>query len=135
MRYCLSFFLAGLVAVVLSSCERSPENFFSAEEKKAPLVIKELYRDNEKSSHIILMNGAEKPHFHDRHRVEVVLVRGKNRLHLADRVLDLVPEKSVRIEKGELHWAENAGSGYSIVAADFYPPFDGKDRRFYAEKP
>lgn len=124
-----------LIFLFLLGCNRPPENFFSEEEKKAPLVMKEVYRDNEKSSHIILMNGAEKPHFHDRHRVEVVLVRGKNRLHFADRTIDLIPDKPAVIEKGALHWAENSGSGYSIVSADFYPPFDGKDRRFAPEKP
>ena len=122
--------LAGLLVV---ACNPRPDNFFSEEEKKAPLVIKELYRDNQKSSHIILMNGAEKPHFHDRHSIEVMLTKGKNRLHLGDRVIDLVPEKPVRIDKGVLHWAENMGSGYSIVSADFYPPFDGTDRRFATE--
>jgi len=79
---------------------------------------------------IILINGAEKPHFHDRHSFEVKLVKGHNRLHLADSVIDLVPDRPVRVEKGTLHWAENSGNGYSILSVNFYPPFDSKDRRF-----
>lgn len=122
------------VVLLAAACNPRPDNFFSDEEKKAPLVIKELYRDDNKSSHIILLNGAEKPHYHDRHSIEVTLVKGKNRLHLGDKVIDLQKEKTVRIDKGVLHWAENAGDGYSIVSADFYPPFDGKDRRFEPEK-
>lgn len=128
-----ALFLSAFGAVL--HCNRAPDNFFSEDEKKATLVIKELYRDDQKSSHIILMNGAEKPHYHDRHTVEVLLVKGKSRLHLDTKTIDLVPDKMVRIEKGLLHWAENSGSGYSIVSADFYPPFDGKDRRFVPEKP
>lgn len=123
-----------LVAAALffhSYCEKpSPERFFSEEEKKAPLVIKEVYRDSEKSSHIILMNGSEKPHFHDRHSFEVTLVKGQNRLTVAGQAVNLVPEHKVRVEKGTLHFAENTGPGYSILSVSFYPPFDGKDRRF-----
>jgi mannose-6-phosphate isomerase-like protein (cupin superfamily) len=112
------------------SAAQPPDNFFSSEEKKAALVIKEVYRDNSKSSHTVLMNGAEKPHYHDLHSFEVVLVQGTNRLHLGDKVIDLVPNKPVRVEKGTLHWAENTGKTYSILSVSFYPPFDGKDRRF-----
>ncbi len=119
-----------LAAAAFFACQKSPEKFFSEEEKKQPLVIKEVYRDNEKSSHIILMNGAEKPHFHDRHSFEVLLVKGKNRLHFADRVQELERDKPIRVEKGTLHWAENAGKEYSILSVSFYPPFNGKDRRF-----
>lgn len=101
------FMVFSLVVFFHSYCDKpSPDRFFSEEERKADLVIKEVYRDNEKSSHIILMNGAEKPHFHDRHSFEVTLV------------------------KGTLHYAENTGPGYSILSVNFYPPFDGKDRRF-----
>lgn len=126
------------VLALLVACQKSPEKFFSAEEKKQPFVIKEVYRDYEKSSHIILMNsprpgqpaGGEKPHFHDRHSFEVTLVQGANRLHLGDKFVDLAPDKPVRVEKGTLHWAENAGKDHSILSVYFYPPFDGKDRRF-----
>lgn len=116
--------------MLMQACQKSPDKFFSEEEKKQPLVIKEVYRDNDKSSHIILMNGAEKPHFHDRHSFEVLLVKGSNRLHFADRVEELVRDKPIRVEKGTLHWAENTGKEYSILSVSFYPPFDGKDRRF-----
>lgn len=117
-------------AMLITGCQKSPEKFFSGEEKKQPLVMKEVYRDNEKSSHIILMNGAEKPHFHDRHSFEVLLVKGSNQLHFADRVHQLERDKPVRVEKGTLHWAENTGKDYSILSVFFYPPFDGTDRRF-----
>ena len=93
-------------------------------------MIKEVYRDNEKSSHIILMNGAEKPHFHDRHSFEVLLVSGSNNLHFSDRVVELRKDQPVKVNKGTLHWAENTGKGYSILSVSFFPPFDGKDRRF-----
>lgn len=119
-----------LAAVLCAACQKSPDKFFNDEEKKQPLVIKEVYRDNDKSSHIILMNGAEKPHFHDRHSFEVLLVKGSNSLHFADRVQVLERDKPVRVEKGTLHWAENTGKEYSILSVSFYPPFDGKDRRF-----
>ena len=125
------FMVFSLAVFFHSYCEKpSPERFFSEEEKKAPLVIKEVYRDSEKSSHIILMNGAGKPHFQDRHSFEVLLVKGSNRLHFADRVEELVRDKPIRVEKGTLHWAENTGKEYSILSVSFYPPFDGKDRRF-----
>lgn len=113
-----------------TGCQKSYEKFFSEEEKRQPLVIKEVYRDRERSSHIILMNGAEDPHFHDRHSFEVLLVSGTNSLHFADRVVELKKDQPVRVEKGTLHWAENTGKGYSILSVAFFPPFDGQDRRF-----
>lgn len=125
------FMVFSLAVFFHSYCDKpSPERFFSEEEKKAPLVIKEVFRDNEKSSHIILMNGAEKPHFHDRHSFEVTLVKGANRLNVSGQAVNLVVDHKVRVEKGTLHYAENSGPGYSILSANFYPPFDGKDRRF-----
>ena len=125
------FMVFSLAVFFHSYCDKpSPERFFSEEEKKAPLVIKEVYRDNDKSSHIILMNGAEKPHFHDRHSFEVTLVKGANRLNVSGQAVNLVVDHKVRVEKGTLHYAENTGPGYSILSVNFYPPFDGKDRRF-----
>lgn len=120
-----------LLSGLLLACNKpAPEKFFTPEELGQSLVIKEVYRDSEKSSHIILMNGAEKPHFHDRHSFEVVLAKGSNTLHFAGRDVVLQKDQAVRVEKGTLHWAENTGKGYSILSVSFYPPFDGKDRRF-----
>lgn len=120
-----------LLGGLLFACNKSaPEKFFTPDELKQSLVIKEVYRDSEKSSHIIVMNGAEKPHFHDRHSFEVLLVKGSNTLHFADRAVALQKGQTIRVEKGMLHWAENTGDGYSILSVSFYPPFDGKDRRF-----
>lgn len=76
------------------------------------------------------MNGAEKPHFHDRHSFAVRLVSGRNRLHRISGTHELTAGETMRIEKGSLHWAENVGPGFSILQVDFYPPFDGTDRRF-----
>lgn len=130
MRIAKKTLLSAWLIGVLAGCQKSPEKFFSDEEKNQPLVIKEVYRDNEKSSHIILMNGAEKPHFHDRHSFEVLLVSGSNNLHFSDRVVELRKDQPVKVNKGTLHWAENTGKGYSILSVSFFPPFDSKDRRF-----
>jgi mannose-6-phosphate isomerase-like protein (cupin superfamily) len=125
-----SAILCSAILLLAAQCQKPlPERFFSEEEKKADFVNKEVYRDNEKSSHIILMNGSEKPHFHDRHSFEVELVQGENTLHAGMPVKLSVGHK-VRVEKGTLHWAENTGESYSILSVVFYPPFDGKDRRF-----
>lgn len=126
---------AGLVllSLVFSSCRKHVDDYFTAEEKTQPIVLKELARNSERSSHYVLMNGAEKPHYHDRHTVKTYLITGNGRLHLGDKVIALKPNETVEIPAGTLHWAENVGPGYSILSAEFSPPFDGKDRRFAAE--
>lgn len=111
-------------------CRKHVEDYFTAQEKMQPIVLKELARNSERSSHYVLMNGAEKPHYHDRHMVKTYLISGNGRLHLGDKVIDLKPNETLVIPAGTLHWAENLGPGYSILSAEFIPPFDGKDRRF-----
>jgi mannose-6-phosphate isomerase-like protein (cupin superfamily) len=121
--FCLAF-------LFFTECGKGYEKMFTEDEKRQDLVIKEVYRDATVSSHIVLMNGRERPHFHDRHRFEVTLIKGKSRLHTAMGTTDLKPDLPVVVEKGTLHWAENTGHGYSLLSVLFFPPFDGKDRRF-----
>ncbi|MFZ5628359.1 MAG: cupin domain-containing protein [Spirochaetota bacterium] len=115
----------------VSFCKMPQRDPFTEEEKLRPFVIKEIARDASSSRHLVLMNGAEQPHYHDRHNLVVTLKSGNNRLHLGERVIDMLPGQPVEIPKGALHWAENAGPGFSLVEAVFTPPFDGKDRRFH----
>lgn len=126
MKYVALFVLC----VFSLSCRGHVDDYFSANEKTQPIVLKELARDSVSSNHYVLMNGAEKPHYHDHHRVRTYLISGNSRLHVADKVIELRRNESVEIPAGTLHWAENVGPGYSILAAEFSPPFDGKDRRF-----
>lgn len=67
MRYA-TLLLGGCISFVLCAC-RHPQaiDLFTAEEQKQPLVMKEVSRSAKSSAHIVLMNGAEAPHFHDRH--------------------------------------------------------------------
>lgn len=127
--------LRNILPILLLSClygckKKEPLEYFSAAERGSDIVIREYARDNEKSSHYVLMNGAERPHYHDRHSFIVRLLSGRNRLHLVTATHELAPGESMRIEKGSLHWAENVGPGFSILQVEFYPPFDGTDRRF-----
>lgn len=127
-------FLLSLGIISIANCKKAPLEHFSTEEQSREIVIREFARNNEKSSHYVLMNGAEKPHFHDRHSFVVRLISGRNRLHLISGTHDLAPSETMRIEKGSLHWAENVGPGFSILHVEFYPPFDGTDRRFAADE-
>jgi mannose-6-phosphate isomerase-like protein (cupin superfamily) len=76
------------------------------------------------------MNGAEKPHYHDHHSVKTEIISGNARLHLGGKIINLKLNETVVIPAGTQHWAENLGPGYAILSAEFFPPFDGKDRRF-----
>ncbi|HNE18372.1 MAG TPA: hypothetical protein PKM44_14420 [Turneriella sp.] len=130
-KMALRTFIILLFLLCFASCKKkAPLDYFPVEERGGNIVMREFARDSEKSSHYVLMNGAERPHFHDRHSFIVRLVSGRNRLHLVSATHELAPGETMRIEKGSLHWAENAGPGFSILQVDFYPPFDGTDRRF-----
>ncbi len=127
----LRIFATVVILLSFAGCKKkAPLDYFTAEERSRDIVIREFARNTERSSHYVLMNGAEKPHFHDRHSFAVRLVSGRNRLHLISGTHELTAGETMRIEKGSLHWAENIGPGFSILQVDFYPPFDGTDRRF-----
>jgi hypothetical protein len=69
-------FLTLLCIISIANCKKAPLDLFSTEERSREIVIREFARNSEKSSHYVLMNGAEKLHFHDRHSFVVRLISG-----------------------------------------------------------
>ena len=93
------------------------------------IAIKHIHRTATSSTHIIRLNGAEKPHYHDHHDLTVTILSGKSRIHFENRIVELNPGDVLVIPKGSYHWAEKVGDQASEVLAIFSPAFDGKDRR------
>lgn len=107
---------------------------WSAEECAKPIAVRTVRRSEFASTHLIRLQGAEPPHFHDRHDLAISVLAGHSVLHFAERTVALQAGDTAFIPRGAYHWAENTGPGASIVFAVFSPPFDGKDRRL-AEEP
>lgn len=99
------------------------------EEAAQPLVFKLLGQTNEASYHLIRVGASESPHTHDRHDIIVTVLRGRAKLHLADRLFPVRPGDVIEIPRGVVHWAELKGKETCEIFAVITPPFDGKDRR------
>lgn len=104
-------------------------------EREQSIAIHHLYRSEAVSTHVIRIHGAEKPHVHDRHELNVTLLRGQMVLHFDQRAVNMQPGDVVVIPKGQLHWAENVAADASLAFVTFSPAFDGQDRRYVTEAP
>lgn len=119
-------------AAILAPSGLTERMDWTADEAARDVAIRTLGKTDAASSHAVRLLGAEKPHVHDRSDLFVFVLRGRVRMHLGDRVLDVFPGDAVEIPRGVVHWAENTARGASEAYVVFAPPFDGKDRRLVA---
>lgn len=99
------------------------------EERRQNIAIRNLQRTNAISTHLVLVNGAEPPHYHDKHDLTATVLSGNSILHLEGSDIRLSPGSVAIIPRGTFHWTENISAEGSIVFTSFSPAFDGKDRR------
>ena len=129
----------GLSAFLFSSCvsrselriistEKTLTSFdWTAEEIKKDIAIKTLTSVPEASYHLARLNAAEKPHIHRDHDLAVFILKGKARMHLANRVVEVRPGDVIEVGRGIVHWAERVGKEPAYAYVIFTPAFDGKD--------
>lgn len=98
-------------------------------QRRQPVAIVNLSRSEYSSSHHILLNTQERPHYHDHHDLIVTVVSGQSQIHFKDHTVVANPGDVIFIPKGTYHWAENLGEKGAEVHAIFSPAFDGKDIR------
>ena len=116
--------------VVFPNIEYKSKNIeWTLTQKSQNIALKHLKRTKEISTHIIRLKGQEKPHYHDRHSLQVLILSGKSQIHFKDHTVLLEKGDMVIIPKGTFHWAENLSKEASIVLATYSPAFDGKDKR------
>ena len=102
---------------------------WTAEQKRQPVALQHLQRSDSSSSHYILLNGAEQPHYHDKHDLSVTIIKGESVINFENRAIAVEAGDVVFIPKGTYHWAENVGDDGCEIHAVFSPAFDGKDKR------
>lgn len=98
-------------------------------QRRQSVAIVNLTRSEHTSSHHILLNTRERPHYHDRHDLIITVIRGQSQIHFEDQTVVANPGDVIFIPKGTYHWAENLGDTGTEVHAIFSPAFDGKDIR------
>ena len=132
--------LLGISVLVLSGCANQQVSqivysqpvavkAWTQAQKQQPIALQHLSRSAHSSSHYILLNGAEQPHYHDNHDLSVTLIKGESIIHFEDRAVTVKAGDVVFIPKGTYHWAENTSEEGCEIHAVFSPAFDGKDKR------
>ncbi len=140
-------FLLFLIMPLLSGCTYNkdhrlitPDNVmtditWTKQELSQNISVRNLFRTQYSSLHIVHIRGKEQPHYHDRHDLFVTQLTGTSRIHFKSNSIEVFPGDTVFIPSGTYHWAENLTQSASVIAAHFSPAFDGKDKRIHSDKP
>lgn len=102
---------------------------WTLEEQEKNVAVRQIYRSNDSSVHLMRLKGREFPHYHDKHDLQATIISGKSTIHFKDREVSLSPGDIIFIPKGSYHWVENKHPVATEIFAVFSPAFDGKDRR------
>ena len=93
------------------------------------MAIRNLWKTEDASAHIIRLRTAEKPHVHEHHDLTVFVLSGSARVFLDGKFILSHAGDVIEIPRGTLHWAENLDKDASEVYAVFTPTYDGQDSR------
>lgn len=114
-------------SVIFDEEGETAEMSWTSDELARDIAVKPLRRNAESSYHLIRLQGKESPHVHESHDLVVFMRKGRARVYLKNRWLEMRRGDIIEIPRGILHWAENAASGPSEVYAVFSPPLDAPD--------
>jgi mannose-6-phosphate isomerase-like protein (cupin superfamily) len=90
--------------------------------------VREVFRDEDTSHHLVWLRGAESSHRHDTHALTVIILRGWGSMRIGtDRRL-VGPGSVVYVPRGAVHAFHNESGAISVAYAIYSPPYDGKDR-------
>jgi len=79
-------------------------------------------------SHLIVqIRDREQPHIHLEHDATVVMLRGRGRLVLRERIVSLRTGDAIFIPRGAPHYYVNDAPEPTVVLAIFTPSYDGTD--------
>jgi mannose-6-phosphate isomerase-like protein (cupin superfamily) len=79
------------------------------------------------SHFLIQIRDREQPHIHREHDATVVLLRGRGRLVLKERIVALRAGDTVFIPRGAPHYYVNDAPEPTVALAIFTPSYDGTD--------
>ncbi|MDX1565903.1 MAG: cupin domain-containing protein [Phycisphaeraceae bacterium] len=129
------------VAVALGGCQQPGPTVYLADgsvvqdadwpmwDRAKAMAVMPLWKDRASSHHLVRLAGSEKPHVHDTHDLTVFVLKGRVRMHLGERSVDLKPGDVVQVPHGLRHWAQNLGPGAGEAYVIFSPFYDGRDKR------
>jgi quercetin dioxygenase-like cupin family protein len=79
------------------------------------------------SHYLVQIRNREQPHVHQTHDATIVMLRGRGRLVMKDRVLIARTGDVFFVPRGTPHYYVNDGPGETVALAIFTPAYDGKD--------
>ena len=79
-------------------------------------------RTAQASWHLVQVRGAETPHVHPDHDLQVVVLRGQGELHLAERTVTLQRGDVALVARGVEHWFANRGDAPAVALVTYVPP-------------
>jgi quercetin dioxygenase-like cupin family protein len=82
----------------------------------------EVLRTEQASWHLVQLRGAESPHEHADHDLQVVVLRGRGDLHLEKRTVPLGRGDVAVIRRGARHWFGNRGDAPAVALVTYVPP-------------
>jgi mannose-6-phosphate isomerase-like protein (cupin superfamily) len=86
-----------------------------------------LLKQPDVSDFLVQIRNREQPHIHQTHDATIVMLRGRGRLVLKDRILIAREGDVLFIPRGTPHYYVNDGPTPTVVLAIFTPAYDGKD--------
>jgi quercetin dioxygenase-like cupin family protein len=86
-----------------------------------------LLKQPDVSHFLVQIRNREQPHIHQTHDATIVMLRGRGRLVLKDRILIARAGDVLFIPRGTPHYYVNDGPQPTVVLAIFTPAYDGKD--------
>jgi quercetin dioxygenase-like cupin family protein len=79
------------------------------------------------SHFLVQIRDREQPHIHREHDATIVMLSGRGRLVLKDRILIAREGDVLFVPRGAVHYYVNDGPEPTVVLAVFTPTYDGKD--------
>ncbi|MBI3621744.1 MAG: cupin domain-containing protein [Nitrospirae bacterium] len=89
------------------------------------------------SQFLVQIRDREQPHVHREHDATIVMLSGRGRLVMKDRILIARDGDVLFIPRGMAHYYVNDGPEPTVVLAIFTPTYDGKDAEVvpFTERP
>jgi mannose-6-phosphate isomerase-like protein (cupin superfamily) len=98
-------------------------------ERAKDVAVQPLWNDRASTHSLVRLAVSEKPHVHDSHDLTVFVLKGRVRVHLGDRSVELGPGDIIQIPHGLRHWAQNIHPSASEAYVVFSPHYKGEDKR------
>lgn len=146
-RWCRKSCFWGFLLILLAGCitKRAPLTYFHpqiGEEKPHDLLhqaaeleredfenirFKTIAQNTFSSHHLVIIKKEEPVHYHERHDLWFLVLKGKGNILLKEKTLKLYPGTSAFVPAGMWHRVKREGIEPLAALVIFTPPFEGED--------